>query len=238
MKFITNNFTHLIYVYEHIFWLKECLTILQSVLIFLLVLWILRRKQKIEFLLYLSACIGIACVYFGDNEYWSENDILKIVSLTSLYLCYKIKGPERHMVLFAFLGPYFIISYEFYRSLEATKISFIAHTLLLFGIIIAKNTFALSLFISIVVGILFNYIGTIFPPSTSELFVNPALITVIITWLEKYKKNPLYANFLKIFWLTLACFAYFGSWLFHYIQPFISSSFYHLSPQQHTHFIQ
>ncbi|MCF6148609.1 MAG: hypothetical protein E3K37_08115 [Candidatus Kuenenia sp.] len=223
MEFITTNFERLIYVYEHIFWLKECLTVLQSAIIFLLVLWILRRKQKIEFLLYLSACIGIACVYFGDNEYWSDNDILKFIAPSSLYICYKTEGKERNITLFAFLTPYFITSYEFYRSLELAIESLLSHSLIIFSIIIAKNTYSLSLFISIVAGMLFNYIGITAPPSTSELFINPALITLATIWLGIYKKNPLYVNFLKIFWYTLICFAYFGSWLFYFIEPFISS---------------
>ncbi len=225
MKFITTNFENLIYIYEHIFWLKECLTLLQSGLVFLLVLWILRRKQKIEFLLYLSACMGIVCVYFGDNEYWSDNDILKFIAPASLYFFYNAKGKERNVLLFAFLTPYSIISYEFYRGLEFAIASLTSHFLVIFSIIIAKNTYCLSLFISVVVGLLFNYIGVTAPPSTSELFINPALITLATIWLEIYRKNPLYTNFLKIFWITLICFAYFGSWLFYFIQPFIASFF-------------
>ncbi|WP_347273811.1 hypothetical protein [Candidatus Kuenenia sp.] len=225
MEFITTNFENLIYIYEHIFWLKECLTLLQSSLVFLLVLWILRRKQKIEFLLYLSACVGIACVYFGDNEYWSDNDILKFIAPAALYFFYNTKGKERNAILFAFLTPYSIISYEFYRGLEFAIASMISHSLIIFSIIVAKNTYYLSLFISVVVGLLFNYIGVTAPPSTSELFVNPALITLATIWLEIYKKNPLYTNFLKIFWITLICFAYFGSWFFYFIQPFVAYFF-------------
>lgn len=225
MEFITTNFENLIYIYEHIFWLKECLTLLQSALVFLLVLWILRRKQKIEFLLYLSACIGIACVYFGDNEYWSDNDILKFIAPASLYFFYNTNGEERNAILFAFLTPYSIISYEFYRGLEFAIASILSHSLVIFSIIIAKNTYYLSLFISVVVGLLFNYIGATTSPGTNDLFINPVLLTLATIWLEIYKKNPLYTNFLKIFWITLICFAYFGSWLFCVTQPFIASFF-------------
>src|SRR3990167_6059150 len=93
MAFIITSFERLLYIYEHIFWLKELLTLLKSTLFFLLVVWSLRRKRKIETLFILSACLGMACVYFGDNEYWSENDILNL----SLRLHYIFALRQRSM---------------------------------------------------------------------------------------------------------------------------------------------
>ena len=226
MAFIITSFERLLYIYEHIFWLKELLTLLKSTLFFLLVVWSLRRKRKIETLCILSACLGMACVYFGDNEYWSENDILKFIAPSSLYICFKTKEYERNSVLFAFLGPYALVSYEFYRGLEFTLISWVIYALVVTGIIIVKRNFSLSLSISAIIGLCFNYIGTVAPPSTSELFFNPAITSLATVGVGWFYKNPLYAHFLKIFWFTLVCFAYFGSWMFHLLKLFISFFYY------------
>lgn len=226
MEFIITSFERLLHIYEHIFWLKELLTLLKSTLFFLLVVWCLRQNKKIEILFFLSACIGIACVYFGDNEYWSDNDILKFIAPSSLYICFKTEAHERNRALFAFLGPYAIVSYEFYRGVEFTLISLVLYTLVVTGIIIVKRSRSLSLSVSAIVACCFNYIGIVAPPSTSELFFNPAITALATMGVGWYFKNPLYAHFQKIFWFTLVCFAYFGSWLFHLLKLLVSA-FYH-----------
>ena len=228
MVFIITSFERLLYIYEHIFWLKELLTLLQSTFFFLLVVWSLRSKQKIEILFFLSACIGGACVYFGDNEYWSDNDILKFIAPSSLYICFRTQENERYSALSAFLGPYALVSYEFYRGMEFTLISIVIYALVVTGIIIVKSSFSLSLSVSVIIGLCFNYIGIVAPPSTSELLLNPAITALATIGVGRYYNNPLYVYFLKIFWLTLVCFAYFGSWMFHLLKLFVSS-FYHQS---------
>ena len=77
----------------------------------------------------------------------------------------------------------------------------------------------ISLFISVVIGILINLIGNNYPLGTNDVLINPALITLIVKGLEFYTKNNKYADFLKSFGITLSCFAFFGSWIFHYIKP-------------------
>ncbi len=223
MAFIIASFERLLYIYEHIFWLKELITLLKSTLFFLLVAWSLNKKRKTELLFILSACIGMACVYFGDNEYWSDNDILKFIAPSSLYICFKTKEYERNSALFAFLGPYALVSYEFYRGFEYIIISLIIYALIVIGIILVKSNFSLSLSISIIVGLCFNYIGIVAPPSTSELLFNPAITALATIGVGWYYKNPLYVVFLKTFWFTLVCFAYFGSWMFHLLKLLISS---------------
>lgn len=223
MTFIITSFEQLLHIYEHIFWLKELLTLLKSTLFFLLVVWCLRRKEKIKILFFLSACIGIACVYFGDNEYWSDNDILKFIAPSSLYICFKTQEYERNSALFAFLGPYAIVSYEFYRGFEFIIMSLIIYTLIVLGIIIVKNNFSLSLSISAIVALCFNYVGIVAPPSTSELLFNPAITGLATMGVGWYYKSPLYATFLKTYWFTLVCFAYFGSWMFHLLKLLIST---------------
>ncbi len=226
MEFIITNFERLLHIYEHIFWLKELITLSKSTLFFLLVVWSLRRKRKIETLFILSACLGMACVYFGDNEYWSDNDILKFVAPSSLYICFKTKEHERNSALFAFLGPVALVTYEFYRGLDFTLISLVIYTLVITGIIIVKRNFAFSLSISAIIALCFNYVGLIAPPSTSELFFNPSIISLATTGVGWFYRNPLYAHFLKIYWFTLVCFAYFGSWMFHLLKLFVSSFYY------------
>jgi len=97
--------------------------------------------------------------------------------------------------------------------------SIVSHALVISSIVIVKQNMYLSLFISAVIGILINFIGANYPPGTNDILLNPALITLAAKGLEHYTKDNRYTDFLKSFWATLMCFAYFGSWAFHYIKP-------------------
>lgn len=220
IELLLDGIEYLFYIYEGVFWLKECFTALQSFAIFLFVRWILRVHHREQLFLYLGAIIGVVCIFLGDIGYLSDNDILKLIAPTSLLLLIYNKNRENDVILLLFLIPYFITSYEFYRSFYAAIQSILSHFLIIFCIvIIAKENVYISLFISIVIGILINLIGSNSPPGTNDLLVNPALITLVVKGLEFYTNNNKYNEFLKSFWLTLLCFAYFGSWIFHCIKP-------------------
>ncbi|MDO8142226.1 MAG: hypothetical protein Q6358_12060 [Candidatus Brocadiales bacterium] len=219
MELILDSLESLIYVYEEIFWLKECFAILKSLIVFLLVWWIMRLRYRMELILYLGTIVGVACIFFGDIGYWSDNDVLKLIAPASLFLLTYNKKPNNDAILFIFLVPYFLTSYEFYRSSHYVVMSLVSHALIISGIVIIKQNTYLSLFISAVIGIIINYIGANYPPGTNDILVNPALITLAVKGIEQYTKNNKYTDFLKSFWATLLCFAYFGSWAFHYIKP-------------------
>lgn len=220
MGLILDYIEALIYIHEEVFWLKECFTTAKSFVVFLFVWWILKFDFREQLLLYTGATIGVACIFFGDIGYLSDNDILKLIAPTSLFLLtYNNKNNNNDSILFIFLIPYFITSFEFYRSFYTAIQSIGSHLIIIFCIIIAKENFYISLFISVIIGLLINLIGYNSPPGTNDLLVNPALITLITKGLEYYTKNVKYTDFLKSFWTTLLCFAYFGSWAFHYIKP-------------------
>ena len=219
MELVIDGIEDLIYIYEEVFWLKECLTALQALVVFLLVWWIVRFDYRQAFLLYLSTFIGVACIFLGDIGYWSDNDVLKLIAPTSLFLLLYNKNQNKDVLLLIILIPYFVTSYEFYRSFSTVIESLVSHTLIIFSIVIAKRNMYISLFISVVIGILINLIGNNYPPGTNDVLINPALITLIVKGLEFYTKNNKYADFLKSFWITLSCFAFFGSWIFHYTKP-------------------
>lgn len=219
MELILDSIESLIYIYEEIFWLKECITTLQSLFVFLLVWWIVRLDYRVALLLYLSTFIGVACIFLGDIGYWSDNDVLKLIAPASLFLLVYNKSQNKNALLFIILIPYLITSYEFYRSFPAVIESVISHALIIFSIVIAKRNVYISLFISVAIGILINFIGNNYPPGTNDILINPALITLAVKGLEFYTKNGKYTEFLKSFWITLLCFAYFGSWIFHHIKP-------------------
>ena len=65
---------------EEVFWFKECFTVGVSALVFLFIWRIVARGHSRGVLLYVSAFIGAACIAMGDMEYWSNNDILKLVT--------------------------------------------------------------------------------------------------------------------------------------------------------------
>ena len=209
----------LIYIYEEVFWLKECFMTLKSLFVFLLVWLIMKFEYRITLLLYLASFIGVACIFFGDIGYLSDNDVLKLIAPTTLFLVAFNKSKDNEFILFIFLIPYFLTSYEFYRSLPLVIESTVSHTLIILSIFIVKENLYLSLFISAVIGILINLVGYNSPPGTNDILMNPALITLVTKGLEYYTKNKRYTEFLKSFWITLLCFAYFGSWIFHYIKP-------------------
>lgn len=219
MELVIETLESLIYIYEEVFWLKECLTTIKSLFVFLLVWWIVRLEYRAELILYLGTLIGVFCVFLGDIGYWSDNDVLKLIAPTSLFLLMYNKNKDSDSLLFIFLIPYFITSYEFYRSFQYVTMSFLSHILIISCIIIAKENIYVSLIISAVIGILINFIGNNYPPGTNDILINPAFITLAVKGLELYTKNYRYTDFLKSFWITILCFAYFGSWAFHYVKP-------------------
>ncbi|MGQ3683508.1 MAG: hypothetical protein ACUBOA_00555 [Candidatus Loosdrechtia sp.] len=221
MEFILKDIKDLAYIYREVFWLKECLITLKSLVVFLLVRWMLKLGYKRQVFLYLGAFIGVVCVFFGDMEYLSENDILKLIAPTSLLLLLYNKNQKTDSILIFFLIPYLIISYEFYRNWHEVTASVISHALIISCIIVSKDNMYLSLFISTVIGILFNLIGHNSQPGTNELFLNPALITLVILGIGHYTKNSRYTDFLKSFWITLLGFAYLGSWIFYFIKLYL-----------------
>lgn len=219
MEFILDSIERLIYIYEEIFWLKECLTVFNSILVFALVKWMLRISYREVLFLYLGTFIGVACIFFGDIGYLSDNDVLKLLAPTCFYLLIYNKNGSNDTILFAFLIPYFITSFEFYRNFYIAMESIGSHLAVIFFIMLVKENLYLSLFISVVIGLLINLIGVNSPPGTNDILLNPALITLSAKGLEFYTKNTRYTEFLKSFWATLLCFAYFGSWIFHCIKP-------------------
>ena len=64
MELVIDGIEDLIYIYEEVFWLKECLTALQALVVFLLVWWIVRFDYRLAFLLYLSTFIGVVCIFW------------------------------------------------------------------------------------------------------------------------------------------------------------------------------
>lgn len=219
MELILNSLESLIYIYEEVFWLKECFAILKSLIVFVLVWWIVRLQYRMTLLLYLGTFIGVACIFFGDIGYWSNNDVLKLIAPASLFLLTYNKKQNNDALLFIFLIPYLITSYEFYRSSYYVIMSIVSHALVISSIIVVKQNIYLSLFISAVIGITINSIDVNSPPGTNDILLNPALITLAAKGLEFYTKDNRYTDFLKSFWATLMCFAYFGSWAFHFIKP-------------------
>lgn len=216
---------NLIYVYEEVFWLKECFTVSTSLLVFLFVWRSVVQGYGRELLLYMSALIGAACIMMGDMEYWSSNDILKLVAPTSLFLLAHRKKQESDVMLFIFLVPYFLTSYAFhvYKGIHYGGLSLLSHPLIIFSIVLVKDSRVFSLFISITIGTLINLIGINCEPGINNIIVNPALITLAVRAIEFRTKDPRYTGFLKIFWITLVCFAFFGSWVFYYVEPILPS---------------
>ena len=220
MEFITNIANGLVYVYSETFWLKECFTIVQSLIVFLLVRWFVNLKQKVMLLLILSAFIGLICSFASDMGYFSDNDVLKHLAPSSLYLLRHNKHQNNKLLLFAFLSPFLIISYEPYRGLFIAIISIFSHLLIASFILFAKSRRVLSLLISIAIGVCYLYIGDITEPGTNDLIVNPMLITFTAISIGFITKNEIYVNFLNHFWAALLCLAYFGSWIFSYLDNF------------------
>lgn len=219
MEFILQFIESLLYINEEVFWLKECLIAFKSLLIFLFFRWIISWNSRQVVLLCLSTVIGVACIFLGDIGYLSDNDVLKLIAPISFFLLIYRKDQQDDVLLLLFLVPYFVTSYEFYRHLFAVIESIVSHALVIFCITLVKGNKYLSLLVSAAIGILINYIGYHSKPGTNDILMNPALITLIVKGLEFYKKNNSYTAFLKSFWVTLLCFAFFGSWIFHHIKP-------------------
>lgn len=227
MELILDTIEGMLYIHGEVFWLKECLTVFKSALIFLFFLWVIRWESRRAVLLFLSTVIGVACIFLGDIGYFSDNDILKLIAPISFFLLVSSKDQENKALLFMFLVPYLVTSYEFYRSSFAVIESIVSHSLVIFCITLVKENRYLSLVVSTIIGVLINYTGYHTPPGTNDILMNPALITLIVKWLEYYTKNKKYTSFLKSFWATLLCFAFFGSWIFHHIKPIFPLYFTH-----------
>lgn len=214
---------NLAYLYE-VFWFKELSTILQSIVVLILVRWFISLKYRIILLLFLSAFIGCACNSFGDMGYWNDNDTLKHIAPATLYLIIKEKNSEFNIALFAFLSPFFLISCEFYGGIFFAIACILSHSIILLFIFLARNNIYLSLFISIIIGILYSYIGDIAAPGMNDILVNAVLITLSLKWIDHYTKNSRFSFFLKNFWIVLCCFAYIGSWAFYPISGYYKES--------------
>ncbi|KHE92446.1 MAG: hypothetical protein K8F52_01905 [Candidatus Scalindua rubra] len=225
MEFVIDVINNLAYIHEN-FWFKETLLILQSFIVFALVWWFATLKHGNKLLLFLSAIIGCASSILGDLGYWNDNDVLKHIAPASLYLI-GINDKERRngILLFAFLFPFFVITYEPYRSILIALFSILSHFLIYAFIILARKSICLSLFFSILIGLLYIYIGNIASPGTNDILVNPVLITLYTRCFDYYTENDKYTLFLKYFWIVLLCFAYFGNWIFYFL-----SDYYYLLP--------
>lgn len=220
MGLILDTIEGLLYIHGEVFWLKECITAFKSTLFFLFVRWVISWNSRQVVLLFLSTFIGVACIFLGDIGYWSDNDVLKLIAPISFFLLMRSKDQKNNALLFIFLTPYFVTSFEFYRSFFAVIESIASHSIVIFCITLVKGRRYLSLIVSTAIGVLINYIGDFSPPGTNDIIINPALITLAVKGIEFYTKNNKYTDFLKSFWATLLCFAFFGSWIFHHIKPF------------------
>ncbi len=209
---------HLAWVCDEVFWFKECFTILISLAVFLIVWGIIRLGFGVGALLLVGTIIGFVCIFLDGVEYWSSNDILKLIAPTSVFLLTHKKKQDSDIMLYIFLVPYLLTSYEFYRSFYHGVLSVFSHAMILFSIALVKRNMSLTFFTSATVGMLINLLGIQASPGTNDIFVNPSLITLSVRGLEFHTKNPRYTEFLKSFWLTLVCFAYCGSWVFHHIK--------------------
>lgn len=210
---------NLAYLYE-VFWLKELFLTLQSIAVFVLVRWFISLKYRVVLLLFLSAFVGCACNSFGDMGYWNDNDTLKHIAPATLYLIIKEKDSEFNVALFAFLSPFFLLSCEFYGSFVFAIACILSHSIILLFIFLARNNIYLTIFISIIIGVLYSYIGDIAAPGMNDILVNAVLITLSLKWIDHYTKKSRYNFFLKNFWIVLCCFAYLGSWAFYPISGY------------------
>ncbi|MDR4505757.1 MAG: hypothetical protein MRK01_13380 [Candidatus Scalindua sp.] len=221
MELVINGINILAYIYEEIFWLKEILLIVQSFIVAAFVWWFSTLKQRYTLLLILSAFIGCACGIIGDLEYWNDNDVLKHIAPVSLYLIGNNDKKRRNdILLFAFLCPFFVISYEPYRSYLMAALSILSHVLIYYFIFIVRRSICFSICIGILIGLLYNYIGSSASPGTNDILVNPALITLYTKGIDYYTKKDNYTLFLRYFWIVLLCFAYFGNWIFYSVSDY------------------
>ncbi|KAA3606936.1 MAG: hypothetical protein D8M57_17120 [Candidatus Scalindua sp. AMX11] len=226
MEFGICVINHLVYIFEEVFWLKETVLLLQSFSVFALVWWFTTLRHRYTLLLFLSAFLGSACAILGDLGYWNDNDVLKHIAPVSLYFVVNNDKERRNdILLFAFHLPLFFISYEVQVSIFQAALSILSHLLIFYFVFIARKSKCLSIFISIVIGLLYNYTGDIASPGTNDILVNPMLITLYTKGIDYYTKKDTYTLFLKSFWAVLLCFAYLGSWIFIFV-----SDYYNMLP--------
>lgn len=218
MEFILNIIKYKFYVHDKMFWLKELLTTIESVIVFLLSLRYLlkNRVDEIIFLMTFICFLGIFALFFG---YWSDNDIFKFILPSCLLLHLYRKKRDSDFVLFVILLIYIASSYEYYRGFNAILISIASHFFIVVCIIAAKNNTFVTIFVSTVIGVFINYIGYYGPSGTNDFIVNSGIIGLAVKSLSIYTRNNRYDIFLTLFWITLLFFAYFGSWIFYLIEP-------------------
>jgi len=192
--------------------------ILKSVIVFVFIWWVIRLKYRAVLILFLSTIIGVACIFLGDMGYWSDNDILKLIAPVSLFLLMYDKEQGNGDLLYIFLIPYLLTSFEFFSDPFLLLISLASHAIIIFSIIIVKQNIYFSIVISTIVGVLINLIGDNFPPGTNETLMNPALITMAAKGIKRYTGNNEYTCFLKYFWLTFVGFAFFGNWVLYFVE--------------------
>ncbi len=213
------------YLYKEVFWFKELFLILQSIVVFVLVRWFISLKYRVILLLFLSAFVGCACNSFGDMGYWNDNDTLKHIAPATLYLLIKEKDSEFNVALFAFLSPFLLLSCEFYGGFFFFIACILSHAIILLFIFLARNNIYLIIFISIVIAVLYSYIGDIAAPGMNDILVNAVLITLSLKGIDHYTKKSRYIFFLRNFWIVLCGFAYFGSWAFYPISGYYKGFF-------------
>ncbi len=220
MEFVIDVINNLVYISQECFWLKETLVILQSFIIFALAWWLATLKDKYILLLLLSAFIGSTCSIISDLGFCNDNDVLKHIAPASLYLIgTNDKGRRDDILLFAFLLPFCLISYEPNGILIAAS-SILSHCLIYSFIVIAGQSIGKSVFISIIIGLLYNYIDKSAPPGTNDMLANPVLITLYTKGIDYYRGSDKHTLFLKYFWVVLLCFAYFGNWIFYFVSDY------------------
>lgn len=218
MELILDVIENLIHIYEEVFWLKELIITLQSLIVFVLVWWFVKLSIGRLLLIILSILLGIACTFFGDLGYWNDNDNLKHIAPATLYLLKRNENEDKKELLLAFLLPFFIISYEFYRSFFFVILSILIHLLIIGFIAGSKNNKYISVFISFAICVFYNYIGDIAEPGTNDLLANPVLITLAVFYIGFYKSDDKFMLFLKQFWIILLSFAYSGNWIFIFLK--------------------
>ncbi|MDR4509692.1 MAG: hypothetical protein MRJ65_15920 [Candidatus Brocadiaceae bacterium] len=160
--------------------------------------------------------VGIFALFLG---YWSDNDIFKYFLPSCLLLHLYRKKMNSDFALFVTLFIYIVSSYEYYRGFYAILISTASHFFIVVCIMIAKEELFATIFISGIIGILINYVGYYGPSGTNDFLINSGIISLSIKGIAVYTKNVRYDAFLTLFWATLLCFAYFGSWIFYFMGP-------------------
>ncbi|MDR4509504.1 MAG: hypothetical protein MRJ65_14970 [Candidatus Brocadiaceae bacterium] len=219
MEYLLNSIKYSLYVHDKVFWLKELSTTVQSAAVFFLLRWCLRRNYE-EGFIYLMTFVCFIGIFILPVGYWSDNDIFKFIIPGCLLLQLNHNSRNNNFLLVLVLFLYFFSSYEFYRGFHKVLQSIASHFFIVICVVIAqKINFFATIFISIVIGILVNYIGYYGPSGTNDFLVNTGIISLAIKGIAVYTKSENFENFLITFWIVLLFFAYFGSWIFYFVGP-------------------